>query len=109
VIAYVRNPSKLSAEATSHAEAVVSGSGTDSAAIKQAILSHNCDALVNAAGLASMFTRSKGPDAFPEIFKAVVTAAVEAQKERGGAPLRCWFLSGWALLDSPKAPYYILN
>jgi hypothetical protein len=34
---------------------------------------------------------------------------VEAGKERGGPPLRCWFMSGFALLDSPKMPYLLLD
>jgi hypothetical protein len=87
---------------------VVEGSGTDSAGIKAAILQENCDAVINAAGLAAMTSWNK-PSQFPEIFAAVVKAAVEAGKEREGPPLRCWFMSSFALLDSPKMPYLLLD
>lgn len=53
VVAYVRTPAKIFSEATSKLDSIVVRSAGDSAAIKAAILSHNCDA-VNAAGLAAM-------------------------------------------------------
>jgi putative NADH-flavin reductase len=107
-VAYVRSPSKISAETTSKLKSIVEGSGTDSAAIKAAILSQNCDAIVNAAGLAPLTSfGKKGP--LPEIFAAIVKAAVEARQERGGPPLRCWFLCGWPMLDSPKPPHQIYD
>src|SRR5450432_3420119 len=108
VVVYVRSPSKLSAQASSKADAVVTGSGTDSAAIKAAILTHNCDAVINSAGLAAMTSFHKKSE-LPDIFAAVAKAAVEAKQERGGPPLRCWFLSGWCLLDAPKKPYLIAH
>lgn len=108
VVAYVRTPSKMSAEATSKVDSVVVGSASDSASIKAAILAHGCDAVVNAAGMAAM-TSLTAQGEFPAIFAAVVQAAVEAGKERGGPPLRCWFLSGWSLLDAPKKPYMIMD
>ncbi|KAK5698556.1 hypothetical protein LTR17_023546 [Elasticomyces elasticus] len=85
VIVFVRNTSKLPTEATSCATAVESGSATDSNRIKDAILSNQCDAIINAAGVAPMLGQ-KGE--LPAIFKAVSKAAVEARKERGGLPLR---------------------
>lgn len=108
VVAYVRTPAKISSEAKSKFDSIVVGSATDSAAIKAAILSHNCDAVVNAAGLAAM-TRFSSQGEFPAIFAAVVQAAVEAGQERGGAPIRCWLMSGFAILDSPKKPYLLLD
>ena len=107
VVAYVRNPSKLPKDVTSRVSAVVTGSGTDSAGIKDAILSNKCDAVVNAAGLAPILSKS-GSD-LPSIFAAITKAAMEARQERGGVPLRCWFLSGWSMLDSPKPPRLILE
>lgn len=108
VVAYIRTASKISAEVTTKLNSVVVGVGTDSAGIKAAILSNNCDAVVNAAGLAPPTSlHKKGP--LPEIFAAVVKAAVDAREERGGPPLRCWFLSGWSLLDSPKQPHMIID
>jgi len=108
VVAYVRSTSTLSPEISSKINSIVEGSGTDSAAIKAAILSQNCDAVVNAAGLAPLTSFGKKGQ-LPEIFAAIVKAAVEARQERGGPPLRCWFLSGWDILDSPKQPHLIYD
>lgn len=108
VVAYVRAPAKIPAEAASKLDFVVVGSATDSAAIKAAILAHNCDAVVNAAGLAVM-TGLTAQGEFPAIFAAVVQAAVEAGQERGSAPIRCWLMSGFSLLDSLKKPYLLLD
>ncbi|MCJ1396532.1 hypothetical protein MMC18_009423 [Xylographa bjoerkii] len=103
VVVYVRTPAKISSEATSKLDSIVVGSASDSAAIKAAILSHNCDAVVNAAGLAAM-TGWTSQGEFPAIFAAVVQAALEAGRERGSAPIRCWLMSGFGMLDSPKKP-----
>jgi len=100
VILYVRNPSKLSADATSRAEAIETGSGTDSEKIKNAILTYKCDAVMNAAGLAPMFGKS---EELLKIFAAVMDAALAAGKQRGGAPVRVWLLSGQSLMDHPGA------
>lgn len=106
VVVYVRNPSKLPQEATSLATAVVSGSGTDSEAIKTAILTHKCDALINAAGLAPMWGES---GELPAIFAAVTKAATEAHEQRGGPPLRVWLLSGFGILDAPTKGKMLIN
>ncbi len=106
VIVYVRNPSKLPSEAAACAKAVVKGSGTDSDSIKAAILSNNCDAVINAAGLAPVLGKS---GELPAIFAAVVKAALEAHEQRGGAPIRCWLLSGFGILDSPKKGYMMMD
>lgn len=106
VIVYVRNPSKLSADANSCATAVVSGSGIDSDSIKAAILSHDCDAVINAAGLAPVLGKS---GELPAIFAAVTKAALGAREQRGGAPIRCWFLSGFGILDSPTKGHMLLD
>jgi len=108
VVAYVRNPAKISAEAKSKLDSIVVGSASDSASVKAAILSHNCDAVVNAAGLAAM-TGWTSQGEFRAIFAAVVQAAVEAGRERGTAPVRCWLMSGFGVLDSPKKPYILLD
>ena len=108
VVAYVRTPAKISSEAKSKLASIVVGSASDSAAIKAAILSHNCDAVVNAAGLAAMTGFSSQGD-FPAIFAAVVQATLEAGRERGGAPIRCWLMSGFGILDSPKKPYLLVD
>ena len=109
VVAYVRTPAKISSEGTSKLDAIVVGSASDSAAIKAAILSHHCDAVVNAAGLAAV-TGWTSQGEFPAIFAAVVQAALEAGQERGrAAPVRCWLMSGFAMLDSPKKPFLLLD
>lgn len=108
VVAYVRAPAKISSEAKSKLDSIVVGSASDSAAIKAAILSHHCDGVVNAAGLAAM-TGWTAQGEFPAIFAAVVQAAVEARRERGGTPLRCWLMSGFSVLNSPKKPYLLLD
>lgn len=108
VVAYVRSPAKIPSEATSKLDSIVVGSARDSAAIKAAIIAHECDAVVNAAGLAAM-TSWTAQGEFPAIFAAVVQAAVEAGQERGSAPVRCWFMSGFGILDSPKKPHVLLD
>ena len=108
VVAFVRSPSKLSAEAKTSVESLVTGSATDSAAIKAAILDNSCDAVVNAAGLAAKTPFHSAGD-FPAIFAAVVKAAVDAGHERGKAPVRCWFMSGFGILDSPKKPHLFVD
>lgn len=108
VVAYVRTPAKISPEATSKLDAVVVGSASDSAAIKAAILSHNCDAVVNAAGLASV-TPFTSEGEFPAIFGSVVRAALEAGRERGGPPVRCWLMSGQGVMDSLKTPFLLVD
>jgi nucleoside-diphosphate-sugar epimerase len=108
VVGYVRTPTKISSEVMSKLDSIVVGSGSDSAAIKATILSYNCNAVVNAAGLAAM-TGLTSQGEFPAIFAAVVQAALEAGQERGGAPIRCWFMSGFTILDSPKEPYLLLR
>jgi nucleoside-diphosphate-sugar epimerase len=108
VVAFVRTPAKISPEATSKLDSIVVGSASDIAAIKAAILSHNCDAVVNAAGVAAM-TGLTSQGEFAAIFAAVVQGTLEAGQERGGAPIRCWFMSGFGILDSPKKPYLLLD
>lgn len=105
VVAYVRTPSKISPEATSKLDSVVVGSANDSAAIKAAILTHSCDAVVNAAGIGNVL--SAAPD-FEAIFAAVVKACVEAGKERGSKPIRCWMMSGFGMMDHPANKGHVM-
>jgi nucleoside-diphosphate-sugar epimerase len=107
VVAYVRSPTKISLEAKSKLDSIVVGSATDSNAIKHAILSHKCTAVVSAAGVAAM-TGFSSPGEFPAIFAAVVQATLETGRERG-APIRCWLMSGFGILDSPKMPYLLVD
>jgi nucleoside-diphosphate-sugar epimerase len=107
VVAYVRAPAKISSEAKSMVASIVVGSASNSAAIKAAVLSHNCDAVVNAAGVAAM-TSWTAQGEFPAIFAAVVQAVLEAGRERG-TPIRCWLMSGFSALDSPRKPYLLVD
>ncbi|KAL2060680.1 hypothetical protein VTL71DRAFT_9321 [Oculimacula yallundae] len=107
VVIYVRNASKLSLDAKSACSSIVVGSATDSAAIKEAILSHNIDAVVNAAGVAAM-TGFTAQGEFNAIFEAVVTAVRDAARQRAdGTPIRFWGMSGFAVLDHPRRPFVI--
>lgn len=106
VVAYVRDPARIPTEVAKRVSTVVEGCGTEASSIKAAILANECDAVVNAAGRASIL--GTGGD-FANIFAAVIKAAREAQIERQKKPLRCWLLSGWPILDSPKTGYPILS
>jgi NAD(P)H-binding len=108
VVVYVRSANKTKPEIKSLLAGEVVGSATDIPTLKNAILTHNCDAVFNAAGLAPLFTHSKNNE-FSNLFASVVKAVVEARKERGGPPIRAWFLSGWSLLDSPNPPKLIID
>jgi nucleoside-diphosphate-sugar epimerase len=108
VVAFVRSPSKLSAEVKSNLDSIVVGSATDSDAIKAAILNNSCDAVVNAAGLAAKTPFHSAGD-FPAIFAAVVKAAKEAGRERGKAPIRCWLMSGFGILEAPRKPNLLVD
>jgi nucleoside-diphosphate-sugar epimerase len=103
VVAYVRSSSKLASllppTVNSQIAAVVQGDAKDSVAIKNAILDNGCDAVVNVAGLAAM--APWGSSDLPDIVHAVADAARDAGKERGGKPLRVWFLGGFTLLELP--------
>jgi nucleoside-diphosphate-sugar epimerase len=106
VVAYARNLNRIPDEMAKRVTTIVEGCGTDANSIKTAILTHHCDAVINAAGRASLLG-SGGESA--NIFAAVTKAAQEAQWERNNRPLRCWLLSGWPILDSPKTGHPILS
>lgn len=101
VTAYVRSAQKLSSllPAPVYAQlTVVEGNATSTPAIKKAILENNCDAVVNAAGLAAVLPWGKSD--LPEIFAAVLAAVREVGEERK-KPLRAWFLGGMGVLNFP--------
>ena len=101
VVVYVRNERKLKelidSTVTSRVT-IVTGDATDVQAIREALVSHRCEALVNSAGLAAVFPwqapRMQG------IINAVSTAAVNASKELK-YPIRAWLLGGLMLMDIP--------
>ncbi|KAK7897637.1 hypothetical protein LTR67_004266 [Exophiala xenobiotica] len=101
VVAYVRSSNKLESllpESVYRQITVVQGNATDSASIKRAILNNNCDAVVNAAGLAALAPWGKSE--LPAIVRAVVDAVRAAGLERQ-KPLRTWFLAGLGVLYFP--------
>ena len=77
---------------------VVVGNADDSKTVREALVHHRCEALVNSAGLAAVFPWEA--PRMQNIIQAVATAAVEASKEMG-KPIRAWFLGGMSSLDYP--------
>jgi nucleoside-diphosphate-sugar epimerase len=106
VVVYTRDRRRLQKGLEGRRVTTVEGCATDVEAIKQTISSYNCDAVVNSAGRASIIGTN---DDFANIFAAVARAAAEVQQERLSAPLRCWLLSGWPILDSPKTGLPLLS
>jgi nucleoside-diphosphate-sugar epimerase len=109
VVAYVRSSSKLESllpHSVFNQINVVQGDAKDSAAIKTAILSQNCTAVVNTAGVAGAAPWSKGD--LPAIFRAVVKGVREAGLERQ-EPLRAWFLGGFGVLKYPGSETMLSN
>jgi len=101
VTVYVRSISKLHSllpPSLTSAITIVSGDATDSAGVREAILANNCDALVNAAGNQVLPWREY---VLPKIAKAVADAAVAVGRERGGRPMRAWFVCGIGELGYP--------
>jgi putative NADH-flavin reductase len=100
VTAYVRSPSKLQAllpESLFSRLTIVLGDATASSSIKQALLSHDCDSIVDVAGNQVWPWKEY---LLPKIAQAVVDAAVAVGKERGRA-LRAWFIGGLGSLEYP--------
>ena len=101
VIVYVRNERKLREivpPAIMGQVTVVNGDATDSASIGSALVEHDCDTIINSAGLAAIM-----PWSAPQmqgIVKAVATGAINASKKLN-RPVRAWFLGGMSILDFP--------
>ncbi|KAK4493644.1 hypothetical protein PRZ48_014829 [Zasmidium cellare] len=101
VTAYVRSAQKLQSllpEAVFRRITIVQGDATDVSAIKEAILSSKCDAVVTAAGVAAMAPWAKSD--LPKIFRAILEAVRQAGSERG-RPYRFWCLGGTGVLYYP--------
>ena len=101
VVVYVRNERKLRelipATILDHVT-IVPGDAEDANSIKNALIEHDCDTLVNSAGLAAVL-----PWSTPQmqgIIKAAATGAVEASQELN-RPIRAWFLGGMGVLLYP--------
>lgn len=104
VIVYVRNESKfreLMPSAILDQVTIVNGNATDSAGIRKALVEHDCDTLINSAGLAAILPWSEPQ--MQGVIKAVAAGAIDASKELG-RPIRAWFLGGMTVLEFPGMP-----
>ena len=104
LILYVRYPSKLESlfsTAVLDRVKVTVGDATDSTTIKQALIDHNVEAVVNVAG--NQVRLGKEP-LLPKIAKAVSDAVVAVGHE-GHQALRLWLVSGFNVLTYPGTPY----
>lgn len=106
VVAFAREPSKLPPSILPKLTAVESGDAKKATDIKTAASKHQCDAIVNTAGLAAMAPWGKSD--LPAIVDAVICAALEISQERR-CPLRVWFLGGLGLLDLPDTKYQLVD
>jgi len=109
VVAYVRSANKLESllPASIYSQiTVVEGNAKDSSLISRAILEHNCEAVVNSAGLAAMapWKRNDLPEIFSAVLKGVQQAGVQRNK-----PLRAWFLGGLGVLQFPGTDTMLSN
>ncbi|KAJ5099946.1 hypothetical protein N7532_006947 [Penicillium argentinense] len=102
VVAFARDPSKLAPAIVPHLTAVELGDATKSSDIKAAGNKHQCNAIVNTAGLAAMAPWGKSD--LPSIVDAVISAALEMGQDRQ-SPLRVWFMGGLGLMDLPETRY----
>ncbi|KAH8804764.1 hypothetical protein F5884DRAFT_425031 [Xylogone sp. PMI_703] len=98
---YVRNIPKLQSlihPSLLSQATIVKGDATDSEGIKNALLEHDCDAVVDCAG--NQVWPWKEYE-LPKIAKAVVVAAEEVGRMRGGKPVRAWLCGAVILLEYP--------
>ena len=80
---------------------IILGNATDQNAISKALIENRCDALINAAGQASIFPWQA--PRMQNVIHAVASAAVDASLALGH-PIRGWFMGGMAALDMPNMP-----
>lgn len=106
VVAFLRDSSKLPPSFVSELTAVECGDARKASDIKAAATQHQCDAIVNTAGLAAIAPWGKSD--LPAIVDAVICAASEIGQERQ-EPLRVWFLGGVGLLDLPQTTYQLVD
>lgn len=109
VVAYVRSANKLESllPASIYSQiTVVEGNAKDPSSISRTILEHNCEAVVNSAGLAAMAPWKRND--LPEIFSAVLKGVQQAGVQRNN-PLRAWFLGGLGVLQFPGTDTMLSN
>ncbi|KAH8594580.1 hypothetical protein B0O99DRAFT_545703 [Bisporella sp. PMI_857] len=105
-VGFVRSTSKLPPPILEKLTAAECGDAKSASDIKRVVIKHNCDAIVNTAGLAAM--APWGSSDLPAIVEAVITAAIDAGDERG-SPVRVWLLAGLGLLDIPTQKSRIVD
>jgi nucleoside-diphosphate-sugar epimerase len=106
VTAFVRDPSKLPSGISKDHFSYEQGDATKATDIKAAATKHECDAIVNAAGVAAV--APWGHSNLPIIIDAVIRATLELGRERG-KPLRLWVTAGMGLLDLPTKSYMLVD
>ena len=101
VVVYVRNDARsrqIFPEIVLSKVVIVSGDAADANVVRDTLIQHKCDALVNSAARIALF-----PWQAPlgqAINHAVGAAAVEAS-EKIGRPIRAWFVAGLTVMDIP--------
>lgn len=101
VVAFVRSPERLKAKispALYSRLTLVTGDGFDSSAVEAAIRTHDCDAVISAAGNMVLPWKEQ---IMNRLVTSISSAAVRLGKERGGRPLRAWFIGGIGSLEYP--------
>lgn len=106
VFTLIRDPSRLPKGVQRHLFHVECGDAKQAGVIKATALTHECDAIVNAAGAAGIAPWGRGD--LSAIIDAVTCAALEIGQERG-KPLRLWVLGGIGLLDIPTQNYMLVD
>ncbi|KAJ5561988.1 hypothetical protein N7535_003549 [Penicillium sp. DV-2018c] len=106
VTVFVRNPSKIAPGVPRDQFSIECGDAKKANEIKAAATKHQCDAIVNAAGVAAV--APWGSSDLPAIIDAVIRAALEIGQERG-KPLRLWVLAGLGILDFPTTKYMLVD
>jgi nucleoside-diphosphate-sugar epimerase len=106
VTALVRDPSRLPPGIPRDRFSYELGDAKKATDIKAAATNHQCDAIINAAGVAAV--SPWGHSDLPTIIDAIVRATLELGRERG-KPLRLWVTAGMGLLDLPTQKYMLVD
>ncbi|KXL50210.1 hypothetical protein M433DRAFT_136211 [Acidomyces richmondensis BFW] len=101
IVAFVRSPERLQVKispALYSRLTIVTGDGFDSSAVESALRTHECDAVVSAAGNMVPPWREQ---IMTRLVTSISSAAVRIGKQRGERPLRAWFIGGLGSLEYP--------
>ena len=107
VTVFVRNVPKLRLMMTppllEQVHAIVEGDATDAAALKQALLDHDIEGIIDVAGNVTLPWKDF---LLPKIAAAVTEAAIAVGKQRG-KPLRAWITSALGIMKYPGTKYLL--